>query len=301
MSTRRCRQYHAGVSDPIIAEAEGWLKRASALHPLQRSALAAVVPGLLAALPAGRPTLIGLGGPPGTGKSTLARLLCAMLEHEGAVGAVVSLDDYYRTRDERASMARSVHPLFAERGAPGTHDLERLQRDLDALVRGEVGKLVLPRFDKSVDDRGTPVPWQGPAPEVVFVEGWCIGCPGGRGLEDAPPVNETERLLDPQGLWWSRVCEFLADQERRLHRRLDQRWLMSPPDWDSVIRWRWRQEQELGQRKRLHDVEAVRTFLATFERLGHQIMAHGEEWADLRIALDASHRPRLHRSAAGHP
>jgi D-glycerate 3-kinase len=152
----------------------------------------------------------------------------------------------------------------------------------------------LPRFDKSTDDR-MPLPghWQGPAPDIVFLEGWCIGCPGGHGLRQAPPVNALERQQDPDGQWWNRVCENVVRYEQRLGRLLDQRWLMLPPDWAAVVNWRWAQEQELGERARLSDRQAVRSFLATFERLGRHIMETGDRWADRVIRLDAAHHPRV--------
>ncbi|WP_293826963.1 AAA family ATPase [uncultured Brevundimonas sp.] len=74
------------------------------------------------------PPIIGVSGAQGSGKSTLARDLA---ERFGA--AVLSLDDVYLTRAERATMARQVHPLFATRGPPGTHDLDLLHRVLDRL------------------------------------------------------------------------------------------------------------------------------------------------------------------------
>ena len=39
---------------------------------------------------------------------------------------VLSLDDFYLGRRDRAALARDVHPLLATRGVPGTHDLALL-------------------------------------------------------------------------------------------------------------------------------------------------------------------------------
>jgi hypothetical protein len=51
--------------------------------------------------------------------------------------AVLSLDDLYRTRAERQAMARQVHPLFATRGVPGTHDVDLGLATIAALRRGK--------------------------------------------------------------------------------------------------------------------------------------------------------------------
>ena len=280
----------------IIAEATAWLQQSSALAAPACGALAAVVPALVAALPQESPALIGLGGPPGTGKSTLARLLCATLSRAGKPAGVLSLDDYYLPRPTRSDLAANLHPLFATRGVPGTHDLSLLLHDVDALLSGRLKDLILPRFDKATDDRSPDAHrWHGPAPDVLFLEGWCIGLRPDEGLERAAPVSEWERKADPDGRWWATVCENAADYERRLHGQLNQRWLMVPPDWSAVVGWRWEQEQALGARKRLQSREEVRVFLATFERLGRYLLANADNWADLIIKLDQEHRPGVQR------
>ena len=76
--------------------------------------------------------LIGIAGAQGSGKTTLAR---AAAERLGA--AHLSLDDVYLTRAERQALAREVHPLFAVRGPPGTHDLALLEGALAALRAAE--------------------------------------------------------------------------------------------------------------------------------------------------------------------
>src|SRR5690606_34530577 len=72
--------------------------------------------------------LIGIAGAQGSGKTTLAR---AAAERFGA--AHLSLDDVYLTKTERQTLARQVHPLFAVRGPPGTHDLALLEATVAAL------------------------------------------------------------------------------------------------------------------------------------------------------------------------
>jgi D-glycerate 3-kinase len=67
--------------------------------------------------------VLGLCGAQGSGKSTLAAALARMLARDGTRTAILSLDDIYLTRAERLQLAREVHPLFATRGAPGTHDV----------------------------------------------------------------------------------------------------------------------------------------------------------------------------------
>ena len=56
-------------------------------------------------------------------------------------------------------MADTVHPLFATRGVPGTHDLTLLHDTINAL-RGSQGEVAVPGFDKAADDRTEMVHWR---------------------------------------------------------------------------------------------------------------------------------------------
>ena len=72
--------------------------------------------------------LIAISGAQGSGKSTLTTRAARDLSC-----AALSLDDVYLTRAERAALAARIHPLFAVRGPPGTHDLALLDTVLTRL------------------------------------------------------------------------------------------------------------------------------------------------------------------------
>ena len=93
----------------------------------------AVVQLLLDVLPARG--LIGISGLQGSGKSTLAAQLVSAAERRGVAAITLSIDDFYLGRRARQHLARSVHPLLATRGVPGTHDVGLLLRTFAALPR----------------------------------------------------------------------------------------------------------------------------------------------------------------------
>ena len=101
------------------------------------------------------PPLVGFSGCQGSGKSTLVALMAkVMREVYGVSTVVLSLDDFYLTKAARAALAESIHPLFATRGVPGTHDLALLNEAISALRQsGPGGAVHLPAFDKALDDR----------------------------------------------------------------------------------------------------------------------------------------------------
>ena len=110
-----------------------------------------------------RPFLLGLCGAQGSGKSTHAAGLAEHLNQVGITCATQSLDDLYKTYAARQRMAEEVHPLFATRGVPGTHDLDLAFALIEALEGGQEG--CLPRFDKGRDD-GLPQQYWRPHPQT---------------------------------------------------------------------------------------------------------------------------------------
>src|SRR5210317_1835774 len=76
---------------------------------------------------ANRPVLLAVNGCQGSGKTTVCDYLRSLLMSEfGRRVVSLSLDDFYLSRLERQDLARSVHPLLATRGVPGTHDMALL-------------------------------------------------------------------------------------------------------------------------------------------------------------------------------
>lgn len=232
-----------------------------------------------------RPRRVGLAGGQGTGKSTLARALEAAGDLLGHRIGVLSLDDYYLTRAERAALARRVHPLFETRGPPGTHDVARLDRDLAAL--GLPGEVEVPVFDKGLDDRVGRVRRAGPF-DVVVLEGWCVGARAVPEAALAAPCNALEREVDPDGRWRRFVNERLATDYAALFARLERIVFLRAPDLGSVRRWRLEQERARPVDLRL-DAAAIDRFVAHYERITLDMLATLPDRADWTIGLAPDH------------
>ncbi len=195
------------------------------------------------------PPLIGFSGCQGSGKSTLVALMAkVMREVYGVSTVVLSLDDFYLTKAARAALAESIHPLFATRGVPGTHDLALLNETISAL-RQPSGAVPVPAFDKALDDRTEIVHWrQVSAPvQLILLEGWCVGLLPQSESELESPINPMEAEQDPSLVWRREVNRQLANGYAHLFDELDALLLLQAPSFDAVFEWRWQQEQRLSE------------------------------------------------------
>ncbi|WP_339933652.1 kinase [uncultured Brevundimonas sp.] len=240
----------------------------------------------------GHVPLIAIAGSQGSGKTTLARAVAA---RTGA--AHLSLDDVYLTRAEREGLAETVHPLFAIRGPPGTHDLALLHRVIAALsAAGPDDRTALPAFDKLADDRLPPQAWPVFAgrPTAILLDGWCLGATPQDEADLLEPVNALERNQDPDGRWRRAVNDRLAGPYRDLFARFDALLFLKAPGFDVVLDWRCEQEAGLmgldpadlpaAERDRLAG------FVQAFERLTRHMLAGGVR-ADMTAPLDRRRRP----------
>jgi len=247
---------------------------------------------------AARPALIGLCGPQGSGKSTVALILRELLAGRGHTVAVLSLDDFYLTHAERQQLASTIHPLLATRGVPGTHDVALAMRTLDAL--GASGCVALPSFDKARDDRRPASDWMRVSAPVDFVlfEGWCVGARPQSEAALEQPINDLERGSDPDGRWRCYVNARLQDDYAALFARIDELILLKAPAFESVYEWRAEQEHKLRDRVERSGAEAsglmnepaLRRFIAHYERLTRHIMSEMPARADVVIELNQARR-----------
>ena len=231
---------------------------------------------------AGATLLVGINGAQGAGKSTLVAYLCDWLVHEAGLSALsMSLDDFYLTRSERGELAAAVHPLFATRGVPGTHDVALLQATLKALMTA--GEVAVPRFDKAVDDRQAAAAWpRVTAPlDIILLEGWCLGAAPEFSGALSRPCNPLEQQEDEHGVWREYVNRQLAGPYAALHAQCDLWLMLRAPSFAEVLRWRTEQEHRLRARtqggpaagKALMDDVALARFVQHYERLTRHCLA----------------------------
>lgn len=240
-------------------------------------------------------TLIaGIQGAQGSGKTTLSSLVAdVLIKVHDCPSCLLSLDDFYLTHAQRQDLARDLHPLFATRGVPGTHDLTLLNNTLDRLLNAQPSALTpIPRFDKAQDDRvaaGDGLGFRG-RPALILLEGWCITPPEPR-ARLVEPTNALEALEDAEGHWRRSVNLQLEGPYAALYRRLDTLVMLRIPGFASVSAWRSLQESKLTlapEARRMNAPDLAR-FIQHFERLTRWSLETLPLMANLVFEVDQHH------------
>jgi D-glycerate 3-kinase len=236
-----------------------------------------------------RPWILGIQGPQGCGKSTLAAGLVDALAGRGARAVTVSIDDFYLTYTEQTALAErhAGNGAMLYRGYPGTHDVALGTRTLDALVGG--GEARVPVYDKSAHagrgDRAPPEAWRrvkGPH-DVIVLEGWMLGFTpvAEDGLETA--LHVPNAYLAAYAAWTARLDAFL-------HMHID--------SLDTIVRWRI--DSERARRAKgestLTDEEArdyIERFLPAYRTWEPPLHAHPPSDDARMVSLDEDRRITL--------
>jgi len=244
--------------------------------------------------------VIGVNGAQGAGKTTFCNLLKVVLETGyGMKVALLSIDDLYFKRSEREKLAQEVHPLLITRGVPGTHDVALGEQVLNRLCNARPKDITrIPRFNKAIDDQYPESEWDKftGRPDVILFDGWFMGAIEQPESDLKEPINELEKLEDPDAIWRSYVNEQLKTVYRPFFEQLDLLVMLKVPSFDKIYEWRALQEEKLrirnqGQKKlRIMDTKELERFIAHYERLTRHILNEMPERADMLFRVNDNHR-----------
>jgi len=239
--------------------------------------------------------IVGISGSQGSGKSTLADLLALLLGNRYKLNTVViSIDDFYYTLQQRETLSRTVHPLMATRGVPGTHDVTLAINTIRGLCTQ--GTISIPRFDKSIDDRFPKEKWDQVVskPDIILFEGWCLGAEPQSQEELLEPVNELEKTEDPDGVWRQYVNQQLRDVYPELFNMIDVWIMLKAPSFECVHQWRLEQENKLRESlagstssaDKLMSEQELKHFIQYYQRITEQLLKTLPDKVDYLFELD---------------
>lgn len=187
----------------------------------------------------------GILGSQGTGKTTLTSILSVILCHLGYSTLAISLDDLYKTYQDR-QLLQQQDPRLIWRGPPGTHDIKLGIEVLDRCCQDPCqNQILVPRFDKSAyngaGDRTDPESVE--KPDIVLFDGWFTGVLPVEGTIfdnnlPSPIITQKDRLFAKDIN--KRLKEYLP-----LWEKLDRLIVLYPTDYRLSKQWRKEAEQKM--------------------------------------------------------
>ena len=242
---------------------------------------------------------IGINGSQGSGKSTLAAFLSAALEQQFHKHVcILSIDDFYHTRDTRQQLAQQIHPLLQTRGVPGTHDIELLEQTLNKLRQPNPQTVNIPRFNKATDDRHEPANWdtiETPI-DIIILEGWCVGASPQTTSALKTPCNSLEKEEDSEGVWRNYVNQTIKNALGPIFSTIDYMVMLKAPSFDCVFKWRQLQEEKLKQslpedadQSGVMDDNALLRFIQHYQRITEHMLITLPSQADITFTLNPEH------------
>ena len=240
--------------------------------------------------------LIGLTGGQGTGKSTISNILKIILKESYKLETVIfSIDDFYKTLNERKKISKKISPLFLTRGVPGTHDTKMLFHCINNFKNNNFKRIIIPKFDKSIDDRCTKNKWLKvkKKPNIVIFEGWCVGATPQKNKDLNIPVNKLEKQKDNKRIWRQKVNSELKKDYNKIFNLIDKLIFLKVPSFKYVFRWRLLQEKKLritGKGNKTMNDKQVENFVMYYERITKHMLKTLPKTANTVISIDKKHR-----------
>jgi D-glycerate 3-kinase len=257
---------------------------------------------------------VGMNGCQGSGKSTLAQFIKGYLQNLYQLNVVVlSLDDFYLSHTQRLAMAVKIHPLFATRGVPGTHNMALAKQTLVDLAARDK-RIAVPRFNKASDNPHPQQAWpiiDSPVDIVIF-EGWCWGVCAQSKEQLRKPVNELEKNRDEIAVWRNYVNRKLASDYQPLYPLMDYWLMLKAPSFEATYAWRAEQEQKLHLVNRktkdtaqkdtrgLMNAQQIHQFIQYYQRLTEHALLELPASCDQVFALNAQREICLPQQESKH-
>ncbi len=244
----------------------------------------------------GKTLFLGFSGGQGSGKTTVAEILKIILKKFFKRNVhVSSIDDFYKTLQDRNKMSNKIHPLFKTRGVPGTHDINLVTKFFNIIKKKIFKGTKLPKFEKAEDNRLKKKYWPSikKRPEIVILEGWCIGAKPQSNFLIKKPINTLEKYEDKKLIWRKHVNEKLKKEYKKLFAMIDYFVFMKIPNFKMVFKWRLLQEKKLKKKshlkKKIMTYKEIKRFIMFYERITLQMLKDLSKSASIVMLLKKNH------------
>ena len=244
----------------------------------------------------GKTLFLGVSGGQGSGKTTVTGILKIILKKFFKRQIhVSSIDDFYKTLEERNKMSNKIHALFKTRGVPGTHDINLVKKFFNFIKREKFRKIKLPKFEKARDDRLKKKYWYNlkKKPEIVILEGWYVGAKPQSNSLIRKPINILEKYEDRDLMWRKHVNEKLKKEYKNLFAMIDYLIFLKVPNFNMVFKWRLLQENKLRKksylRTKVMSYNEIKRFIMFYQRITLQMLKDLSKSASVVMLLKKNH------------
>jgi len=246
-----------------------------------------------------KPYFVGLAGGQGTGKTTISSLIKIILIKYFKLKVFrISIDDFYKTRKERVTMSKRIHPMFLTRGVPGTHDINMMLSFFKKIKSKKFKRLKLPTFNKAIDDRFSEKYWYDlkNKPDVIIFEGWCVGAKSEKNNTLKKTINSMESVKDQKQIWRNFVNQQLNSKYKNLYSQLNCLIYLKAKNFSLLQKWRLKQERKLlikskkNLKSKIMNTEDVLDFMQTYQRITQNMFKNMPKYASIIFNLNSYHQ-----------
>ncbi len=246
-----------------------------------------------------KPMIIGLSGGQGTGKTTISSILSLILQKYFKLNVFkISIDDFYKTRSEREKLSKKKHPLLMIRGVPGTHDYRIIYDFFKKIKKKNFISLRLPKFDKSKDDRCHKKLWYkiNSRPDVIILEGWCIGAKAQKKSQLVNSINSLEKTKDQNLIWRKYVNIQLKTHYKNLFKQINEIIYLKANNFKVLQQWRIKQENQLRistknkKNTKIMNKSDIINFMQTYQRITQNMFKNAPKYVSIIMKLNSNHQ-----------
>ncbi len=246
-----------------------------------------------------KPYFVGLAGGQGTGKTTISSLIKIILTKYFNLKVFrISIDDFYKTRQERISLSKKIHPMLLTRGVPGTHDINMMLSFFQKVKSKKFKRLKLPTFNKATDDRFDKKKWYNlkNKPDVIIFEGWCVGAKSEKNKSLKKTINSMEKAKDQKQIWRKYVNDQLKLKYKKLYSQLNCLIYLKAKNFSLLQKWRLKQERKLwiNNKKnfslKIMSKGDVINFMQTYQRITQNMFKYMPKYASIILNLNSNHQ-----------
>ena len=233
------------------------------------------------------------GGSQGIGKSSFLNIISKTIEkfYDKKI-LLLSLDNYYLSKKQRLLLSKKIHHLLMTRGVPGTHDIEKLVKNIKKFNQNKY-PITIPLFDKLTDDISKPNITIKTKCDILFLEGWCCGS------SEIPKkflyrnINNLEKINDPKNQWRNFYNKKLKIEYKKLFKLFDELIFLKTSSFNNVYKWRLKQEktnQSKNKKSKRMSANEIKVFVQHYEKITKWMMKDLNKKAAIVIKFEKNHQ-----------